>query len=269
MQPISPVIKWVGGKRGLLPELLARMPPSFRTYHEPFLGGGALFCALRPAFAHLADTNPELVTLYRTIKAQPLALMQRVRSFSCDEAGYYEVRQWDRQHGFADLPPVDRAARFLYLNKTSFNGLWRVNRRGQVNAAWGKYANPVLFAEDNIMALHHALRTARVAQAGFADLLKVVGRGDFVYLDPPYDAEGEGFVGYTAARFDRNDQLDLWRLCVKLHRLGVNWMLSNADTGFIRRLYRAFRIEAVAAPRRVSRDAAARRPAAEVIVRNY
>ncbi|MBC7907526.1 MAG: Dam family site-specific DNA-(adenine-N6)-methyltransferase [Rhodospirillaceae bacterium] len=267
---ISPVIKWVGGKRGLLPELLARLPASLRTYHEPFLGGGALFCALRPASAHLADTNAELVTLYRVIKAQPLALMQRVRSLPCDEAGYYDVRQWDRQPGFADLPPVDRAARFLYLNKTSFNGLWRVNRHGHVNAAWGKRCSPTLFSVDNVMALHHALRTARLGQAGFADLLKVVNRGDFVYFDPPYDSSEEnGFVGYTAAGFDRDDQMDLWRVCVKLHRLGVNWMLSNADTAFIRRLYRAFKIEAVAAPRRVSRDAAGRRAAAEVIVRNY
>ncbi|CAA7616941.1 Dam family site-specific DNA-(adenine-N6)-methyltransferase [Magnetospirillum sp. UT-4] len=267
--PIAPIIKWVGGKRALLPHLLPRVPPGFRTYHEPFLGGGALFCALRPRFAYLADANPELVALYRAVKARPQALMRRMAEFACDKAEYYRVRDLDRDPAFATLPELERAARFLYINKTCFNGLWRVNRQGRANNAWGKRVNPTFYDADNLLALHEALRTARLARAPFTDVLSLARPGDFVYFDPPYDSEGRGAVRYTWDGFGRDDQRRLWEVCVKLHRMGVRWMLSNADTGFIRRLFRQFRIEGLAAPRRLSGDPAARRDAAEVVVRNY
>lgn len=265
----EPVVKWVGGKRALAGELVARLPAEFRCYHEPFIGGGALFFAIRPRFSYLADANGELINLYRVIKHRPVPLMAALGGFAFGEADYYRVRDLDRSQDFAALGDVERAARFLYLNRTGFNGLWRVNRRGQVNTAYGWRANPTLFSSANVLAVHEALRTARLATAPYWRVMDVVRRGDLVYFDPPYDCDRRGFVGYVADGFCRDDQIDLWRLCVKLHRLGVKWMLSNADTPFIRRLYQAFRIEFVAAPRLVGRDAAARRPAAEVIVRNY
>ncbi|HLO77776.1 MAG TPA: Dam family site-specific DNA-(adenine-N6)-methyltransferase [Magnetospirillum sp.] len=265
----APIVKWVGGKRSLLPELLPRMPAAFRTYHEPFLGGGALFCAVRPRFAYLADANADLIALYRSIKVQPHALMRRVSDLPCDEETFYRIRAMDRDPAFAGRPDLERAVRFLYLNKTCFNGMWRVNRHGHANNSWGKRANPTFYAADNVLALHEALRTARLARAPFPDVLQLARPGDFVYFDPPYDAEGTGFVGYTRDGFSRGDQIKVWEVCVKLHRLGVKWMLSNADTRFIRRLFRAFRVDTVSAPRRVAGDVGARMAADEVIVRNY
>lgn len=266
----DPVIKWVGGKRRLLGELISRLPSDIRGYHEPFLGGGALFLSLRPAHCLLTDANGELINLYRVIKHRPRDLMAALAGHDFTEAEYYRVRDMDRAPGLAALSDMERAARFLYLNKTGFNGLWRVNRLGLCNNGWGKRSRVVLFDRDNLMAVHEALRTARLAEAHYSHVLIMAKPGDLVYFDPPYDTErGRGGIGYTAAGFSRRDQQELWQLCVKLHRVGVLWMLSNADTPFIRRLYAAFRIEAVRAPRSLAGDPAARGDAREVIVRNY
>lgn len=262
----EPIVKWIGGKGRLLPELVSRLPGRFKTYHEPFIGGGALFFAIRPRFAYLADANPELVNLYQCIKREPGALMDRLAGMGTDETEYYRLRGQDRDPGFADLSAVERAARFIYLNKCCFNGLYRVNRQGHFNAAWGKRRNPQLFDAGNVMSVQAALEGVRLTVADFGQVLHLARPGDFVYFDPPYD---DSFTGYTSGSFSRQDQHRLWQLCVKLHRLGASWMLSNADTPFIRQLFRAFRVESVLAPRSVAASGAARAPAREVIVRNY
>lgn len=262
----EPVVRWVGGKGRLLPELAARLPGRFSMYHEPFIGGGALFFAVRPRFAYLADANPELANLYRVIKREPRRLMDALGAMKVSEAEYYRIRDLDRSEGFASASEIERAARFVFVNKTCFNGLHRVNRRGQINAAYGHRDRPALFDAGNVMAVHDALRGARIAHAGFEEVLGVAGRGHFVYFDPPYD---KTFTSYTRDSFGERDQHRLWQVCVKLHRMGAKWMLSNSDTPFIRSLYRAFRIETVKAPRTVAAKAASRAAAAEVIVRNY
>lgn len=262
----EPVVRWVGGKGRLLPELTSRLPERFSVYHEPFIGGGALFFAVRPRFAYLADANGELVNLYRVIKREPKRLMAAMAAMKVSEAEYYRIRDLDRSEAFQAALDIARAARFVYVNKTCFNGLHRVNRRGQINTAYGHRANPTLFDASNVIAVHHALEGARVAHAGFEDVLRLAGRGDFVYFDPPYDGT---FTGYTQGEFGRDDQRRLWEVCVKLHRIGARWMLSNSDTPHVRNLYRAFRIEMVQAPRRVAARAASRVSAAEVIIRNY
>lgn len=261
-----PIIKWVGGKGRLVGELAARVPERFGCYHEPFIGGGALFFALRPQFAYLSDANGELANLYRVVKREPGRLMDALASMTVSEEEYYRVRDMDRGEDFASIGDIERAARFVYVNKVGFNGLHRVNRRGQMNVAYGHRQKPTLFDAGKMMAVHRALRGARIAHAGFEDVLSLARPGDFVYLDPPYDGT---FTSYTQGAFDQKDQRRLWELCVKLHRIGAKWMLSNADTAFIRNLYRAFRVEAVKAPRRVAASVAARTPASEVIVRNY
>lgn len=262
----EPVVRWVGGKGRLLSELVSRLPTAFSVYHEPFIGGGALFFAVRPRFAYLADANAELANLYGVIKREPRRLMDILGAMTVSEAEYYRVRELDRSQNFAAVPDVERAARFVYVNKTCFNGLHRVNRRGQMNAAYGHRDRPTLFESANVMEVHDALRGARIAHAGFEDVLRVAGRGHFVYFDPPYDGT---FTSYTREAFGADDQHRLWQVCVKLHRKGAKWMLSNADTPFVRRLYKAFRVEAVRAPRSVAAKASSRMPAAEVIVRNY
>ena len=265
-----PVVKWAGGKRRLLGQLTPRLPPGFRGYHEPFLGGGALFFETRPAHSLLTDANGELIALYKVIKHRPRELMAALTGFSFTRDEYFRLRNLDRVPGLAALDDVERAARFLYLNKTGFNGLWSVNAKGQSCIGWGHRSHVVLYSPDNIMAVHEALRTARLAQAHFSHVLKLARAGEFVYFDPPYDTQaGTDSVGYTAQRFGRRDQHALWQVCVKLHRMGVKWMLSNADTPFIRQLFRAFHVEAVMAPRSVLRDGGGRIPAPEVIVRNY
>lgn len=262
----EPIVRWVGGKGRLLTELTSRVPERFAVYHEPFIGGGALFFALRLRFAYLADANGELVNLYRVIKREPKRLMAAMAAMTVSEAEYYRIRDLDRSEAFLSAQDVDRAARFVYVNKTCFNGLHRVNRRGQINAAYGHRRNPTLFDASNVMAVHRALEGARLAHAGFEDVLRLAGHGDFVYFDPPYDGT---FTGYTKGEFDRDDQRRLWEVCVKLHRIGAKWMLSNSDTPYIRNLYRAFRIETVQAPRMIAARAASRAPVTEVIVRNY
>jgi DNA adenine methylase len=259
-----PVVKWVGGKRKLLNELVPRLPKKFHGYYEPFLGGGALFFATQPRFAYLADVNQELINLYRVIKHKPRDLINALDRMNQTEAEFYRIRDLDRLPDFSRLPDVERAARVVLINKTGFNGLWRVNRQGHVNVAWGRRKLPALLAADNVMAVHEALRRVRLAHAPFSALFDVVRRGDFVYFDPPYD--GGDFVGYAAGGFTRVDQYALWQTCVKLHRMGVMWMLSNAGTALIRSLYHEFRVEIVSAPRSVGGD---RQPAREVIVRNY
>lgn len=263
---VEPVVRWVGGKGRLLPQLTARLPERFSVYHEPFLGGGALFFALRPRFAYLADANSELINLYRVIKREPKRLMAAMAAMTVSERDYYRIRDLDRSDAFSSLPDVERAARFIYVNKTCFNGLHRVNGRGQINAAYGHRRNPTLFDASNVMAVHRALEGARIANAGFDEVLRLVRPGDFVYLDPPYDGT---FTSYTRDSFGGDAQRRLWGVCVKLHRIGARWMLSNSDTPFVRALYRPFRIDTIQAPRMIAAKAESRGPVPEVIIRNY
>ncbi len=265
-----PFLKWAGGKSQLLEQFrpLLPRPSSYERYIEPFVGSGALFFHLRPPSAQLSDVNREIVDCYRAVKTRPTDVIRELEKHRHDERHYYEVR--------ATVPTklAERAARTIYLNKTGYNGLYRVNASGRFNVPMGRYANPgfqspTLFA--TIRACSRALTSARLAPGDFEAALKDAGRGDFVYLDPPYVpvSETSDFTSYARGGFGWEEQERLAAVCRKLWRRGAKIMLSNSDTESVRALYRDFRIDVVHASRSINSRGAKRGKVREVVVRNF
>jgi DNA adenine methylase len=270
--PASPFVKWAGGKSRLLTQLMPLLPPGAeRMRHvEPFVGGGAMFFARRPARALLADVNPLLVATYEAVRDRVGDVIEELRRLAQKHApdAYYRVRDrfnLARGHG------PERAAMFLYLNKTCFNGLYRVNRDGAFNVPAGRYSNPRILDPATLLAASHVLRSAEIRCAAFDTLLRSAKPGDFVYLDPPYEPASPtaSFTAYARDGFSREDQVRLRDVWVALDRRGCALMLSNSDVPFTRELYRGFRVDRVAAPRAINRDASKRGPVSEIVVRNY
>ena len=264
-----PFVKWVGGKTQLLPELARRLPEEFDVYHEPFLGGGALFFALRPKVAILSDLNAELINLYQVVAKDVEALIRALKLHRYEEAYYYGVRAQDREETFHLMGPVARAARFLFINKTGYNGLWRVNSKGQCNVPFGDYTNPVICDESNLRACAEVLATQPLRAQSYT--ATTPGKGDFVYFDPPYEplTTTANFTGYAAGGFTSENQRTLCSYLKSLDQHGVKWMLSNSSAPLILDLYKDFNLELVDAKRAVNSDPAKRGPVKEVIVRNY
>jgi len=265
-----PFLKWAGGKSQLLGQFqpLLPRPGSYERYIEPFVGSGALFFHLRPAAAELSDVNREIVDCYRAVKTRPRDVIRELEKHRHDERHYYEVR--------ATLPTrlAERAARTIYLNKTGYNGLYRVNSSGRFNVPIGRYANPgfqspTLFA--TIRACSRALASARLTPGDFEAALRDAGRGDFVYLDPPYVpvSETSDFTSYARGGFGWGEQERLAEECRRLWRRGAMIMLSNSDTESVRALYRGFRIDVVQAARSINSRGAKRGKVREVVVRNF
>jgi DNA adenine methylase len=278
----SPFLKWVGGKGKLLSQLVPLLPPGVeRMRHvEPFSGGAAMFFARRPERAVLADFNRSLVDTYLAVRDEVDAVIGELETLQLSHAAgsYYGVRERynsGRSQGHAPHAPgvrAQRAAMFIYLNKTCFNGLHRVNRRGEFNVPEGRYKNPRILDEHGLRAASRALRSADVRHAGFEEMVEYVRPGDFVYLDPPYEpvSETASFTAYAAGDgFSRADQTRLRDVFAELDRRGARLMLSNSDVPFIRELYARWRIDVVAAPRAINCDARGRGLVSEVVVRNY
>jgi DNA adenine methylase len=271
----SPFLKWVGGKGKLLTQLLPLLPSGVeRMRHvEPFAGGAAMFFARTPERAVLCDFNRSLVDTYLAVRDELEAVIGELETLSMSHAAgsYYGVRERYNAVGKRQSRS-ERAAMFIYLNKTCFNGLHRVNRRGEFNVPEGRYKNPRILDEPTLRAASRALARADIRQASFEDMLGYVRPGDFVYLDPPYEpvSETASFTAYAAGDgFSRADQTRLRDVVVELDRRGAKVMLSNSDVPFIRELYAQFRIDLVAAPRAINCDARGRGLVSEVVVRNY
>lgn len=267
----APFVKWVGGKRSIIADLVARVPETFKRYYEPFVGGGALFFELagqgRIASARLSDKNFELVITYNAVKSDPERLLVLLEEHERKHGPNYYLRI-RAQHSLQD--PLAIAARFIYLNKTCYNGLYRVNRRGEFNVPMGRYANPGIVAADNIMACSRALRVAEIEYRDFDTIAP--GRGDFAYFDPPYHPlDSTSFTNYTKLDFGQQDQIRLRDFALALHGQGVKVMLSNSDTAFIRDLYskQVFKLAAVHAPRMVNCKAESRGAVSELLITNY
>jgi len=257
-----PFVKWIGGKRSVINHLKENLP-SFNSYHEPFVGGGALFFA--EGYRHtgcISDVNPELINAYSVVKDNPADLISElgVHSKKNEESYYYKVR--------ASKPrsKVRRAARLIYLLRTCFNGLYRENSKGGFNASWGFYKNPNITQEDNIMACSAALRDTEVCHQPCWDINP--DSGDFVYFDPPYY---DSYTQYNANQFNEADQVRLRDMAVRLHEGGVSVMLSNSDNEFVRNLYSGsmFTLRQVYAKRTVSRKSSSRGPEAELLITTY
>jgi len=266
-----PFLKWAGGKGQLLPELLARVPIVFGKYFEPFLGGGALFFALysngRVNQACLSDANAKLMDTYRAVRDEVEAVIAELQAFSNDKELYYGVRAWRHD----ELAPPLRAARFIYLNKTCYNGLYRENQRGEFNVPCGRYRHPKICDADNLRAAAAALRQARLECHDFEKVLDLAEAGDFVYFDPPYDplSPTSSFTSYHEEGFGPDEQRRLAHIFQELDRRGVYVMLSNSDTPLIRALYESHVVEKVQAARPINSKAERRGKISELIVGNY
>lgn len=265
----QPFVKWVGGKRGIIEQLIAHLPSNFEDYYEPFVGGGALFYELNGKVkkAYLSDINFDLVITYNVVKKQPLALIEllKLHAKKHSEKHYYSVRSDHNNQN-----PLEIAARFLYLNKTGYNGLYRVNKKNEFNVPMGRYTNPNIVQEKNILECSNALTKAIIQYRSF-DSIKP-GAGDFVYFDPPYHPTAvNSFTKYTKLDFTENDQVRLRDFAVKLNKNGVKIMLSNSKTEFIEDIYknRGFKIHVVEAPRTVNCKPKQRNSVEELLITNY
>lgn len=268
-----PIVKWAGGKSKLLTELLPRVPAEIRTYAEPFAGGAALFFALAGGAgrvirrAVLCDQNEELVACYRAVKADPQAVIGALEGYRYDEDLFYEVRE----RSTTGMTDTHRAARFIFLNKTCFNGLWRVNSKGKFNVPFGRYDNPRIIDVEGLHAASKALALADLRVGDFAEATRGLGGGDFVYFDPPYDpaSETSDFTAYARGGFSRTDQERLADEMRRLRGAGVLVMLSNADTRKMRDLYFDFAVHSVKAPRSINSVAERRGMARELLVTSW
>ena len=273
----KPFVKWVGGKRQLLRQFreLGLYPPEdfnpmTNTYYEPFVGGGAVFFDLLPKNAELSDLNNELVTTYNVIKNNVDELIQSLQKHIYDKEYYLEVRAKKVE----DLSDVEVASRFIFLNRTGFNGLYRVNKSGQFNVPFGRYNNPVICDEDNLRRVSNALQDVTITHQDYKHVLKTAKSGDFIYLDPPYYPINatSSFTSYTAEGFLEKEQTELRDTFVKLHEKGCFVMLSNSDTPFINELYSGIDgiiINKITAGRSINSKGSGRGKITEVLVTNY
>lgn len=272
---VSPILKWVGGKRQLLDSILPLIP-EYTTYYEPFVGGGAVLFHTQPKKAVINDSNEELINIYTVIKEEPealISLLEKHRQENSQEY-FYEVRALDRdRERYSELTAAQRAARIIYLNKTCYNGLFRVNRAGEFNSPWGKYKNPNITNETTIRAMSHYLNKAKVTVmcGDYREALKGLRKGAFVYLDPPYMpiSSSSSFTGYTAEGFGVMEQKELKKQCDLLNKKGIKFLLSNSCCEFIEDLYKDFIVERVSAKRAINAKAEGRGVIDEVLVRNY
>jgi len=275
----QPFIKWVGGKRGLLSQIIPLLPKTFNNYFEPFVGGGALFFELyaqgklEGKKVYLFDINAELINTYEVVRDNPTELIKKLNLFKelHTKERYYEVRAWDREENFLELEPLERAARFIYLNKTCFNGLYRVNKNNQNNVPIGSYKNPNIADEEAIYSASEALKQATILNTSYKDVLKYATRDDLVYFDPPYYplTPTASFTSYSEFEFLDKQQEELFETFYALDKIGCNVVHSNSDTTFIKELYTKFDIQYIQANRFINSKSSGRGKISEVLVRNY
>ncbi len=265
----APFVKWAGGKRCLLKELKTHLPVKFNEYYEPFVGGGALFFAIRNQLSkgYLSDSNFELILTYKAIQKEPEKLISLLKKHKENHSNdyYYKIRA---KHILSN--PLEVAARLIYLNRTCYNGLYRVNRQGHFNVPIGSYKNPTIVNEENIFRCHDVLKDIKIEMRSFDTIHPRVG--DLVYFDPPYHPTDEiSFTSYTKLDFTEKDQVILRDLTLMLHKKGVKVILSNSHTPFILDLYKSsiFHTHIVTAPRFVNCKKDKRNPVEEVIITNY
>jgi len=276
-QKPKPFVKWVGGKRQLLKQFrdLGLYPPELfdpttNTYYEPFVGGGAVFFDLLPERAELSDLNRELVITYNVIKNNIDELIFSLKQHIYDKEYYLEVRA----KNVNELSDIEVASRFIFLNRTGFNGLYRVNKKGQFNVPFGRYSNPVICDEENLRRVSRELQNVIIKHQDYTSVLKNAQKGDFIYFDPPYYPlnRTSSFTAYTSESFLEKEQTELRDTFVELHKRGCYVMLSNSDTPFINDLYSEIdgaTIHKITAGRAVNSKGSGRGKITELLVTNY
>jgi len=266
-----PFLKWAGGKGQLLKQFEPYYPDRFARYFEPFIGGGAVFFSMaakqQDLRATISDCNFELINCYQVIQNHVDELCFALREHLNDADHYYRVRAMD----VSALNPISRAARLIYLNKTCFNGLYRVNRSGKFNVPFGKYKNPRIVDDTNLRNVSRLLQRTDIRHSNFDESLEQARKGDFVYLDPPYQplSTTSNFTSYTATSFSSADQERLADTFRKLSNRGCLVMLSNSDTELIEDLYRGFNLHRVMATRAINCKGNSRGRISELLITNY
>ena len=248
---IKPILKWAGGKTQLLDELLPRIPDGYGKYIEPFFGGGALFFALRPESAVIADSNPEIINMYEQVASNVEKVIERLKEYKNERDAYYAVRD----QSWEELPKFEAAARTLYLNHTCYNGLYRVNKSGKFNTPFGGYKKPNICDETALRAASEALRKAIIVCGDYQDVLReYAAEGDFVFLDPPYlpvTPSGD-FKRYTKEQFHEDDHRVLAETIKDLEEKGCRVVLTNSNHPVVMELYRDYPMTIVQTRRHVS-----------------
>lgn len=271
---LKPLIKWAGGKTKLLKDLVNSMPENYHTYYEPFIGGGSLFLKLMPERAIISDMNSDLICMYQTVKDHPEELIKELLTYKNTKEEYLRIRNIDRdRNSYEKLSPISRSARLIYLTKTCFNGLYRVNSRGEFNTSFGKYKNPLICDSTLIRDMSNYFNNNNISFVckDFSGVSQTATSSDFVYFDPPYYpiSSSSNFTSYTCSGFSEKDQIRLKEECDRLTERGVKFLLSNSSAPFILELYKDYKIKLVETTRTLSGKADTRGKIKEILVANY
>lgn len=273
MTKLKPFLQWVGGKRQLIPVLESYIPKNFNTYYEPFIGGGSLLFHLSPSNAVINDYNEELINCYLIIKNQLEELINDLKKHKNEKEYYYFIRNLDRKDNYNKLSNVEKASRFIYLNKTCFNAIHRVNSKGQFNVPFANYKNPLILDIETLTNIHHYLNKNKIHMfsGDYKNILSTAKEGDFVYLDPPYDpiSDTASFTNYSTFKFNKDEQKKLKEICDELTSRKCFFMQSNSYTNFILDLYQNYRIEVITVNRNISAKNSSRGKVNEVLILNY
>ncbi len=272
----KPFIKRVGGKRQLLDQLTRFFPKKFNNYFEPFVWGGAVFFHLRNFYwdnfqATISDINSDMIITYNTIKNDVQSLIKELKTYPYDKNFYMEIRNRDRDPDFNKRSNIQKSARFIYMNKTGFNWLYRENSQGFNNVPFGRYNNPKICDEETLLNDQKALQNTIILNQDFELVLKKAKKWDFIYFDPPYDTltATANFTWYNKGGFDKEEQIRLFKTYQALDKMWCLLMLSNHNTQFINNLYRDYKRITVFASRMVNVKAGRRWPIEETIIFNY
>ncbi len=270
----KPFLQWVGGKREMISQYEKYFPKKYNHYFEPFLGGGAMFFKLTPTKSFLNDNNQELFEVYKGVRDFPelvISILKNLRDRHSKEL-YMKIRELDRQYDlYKDFRDYEIAARAIYLNQTCFNGVYRVNQKGQFNVPIGSSLNRLICDQDTILKASKVLKKASIQCVDFEKAIEKAEKGDFVYLDPPYYpvSKYSDFTRYTKEKFYQEDQVRLKESVDKLTKKGVYAMISNSDCDFIRNLYKGFEVKTVVSSRSLNCKSDKRGEVSEVLITNY
>ena len=273
-----PFVKWAGGKRQLIPQLKDYFPKKFNKYIEPFVGGGAVFFYLyREGFLKnrksvLIDINEELINCYNVIKNDVIDLIESLRNHKNEKNYFYKIRDLDRNfETYNKMTATEKASRIIYLNKCCYNGLYRVNSKGQFNVPFGKYKNPLFCDEENLIEVNKALENVEILHNSFENSIKYAEVNDFIYLDPPYFpvSKTANFTSYTKENFNVDSQEDLCQVFKNLDEQGCKLMLSNSSNVYTNELYKDYKIATLQAKRAINCDPSKRGKISEILVMNY
>lgn len=267
-----PFLKWAGGKRQLISQMHVYFPKNFNKYIEPFVGGGAVLFYLKPKFSVIIDINKDLINCYKVIKANVKELIELLKTHKNEKNYYYKIRALDRdKEKFNKLSDLERASRLIYLNRCCYNGLYRVNSKGQFNVPFGKYKNPNFCDKENLIAVSKALKNVKILHGSFEICLEHAQKDDFVYFDPPYHpiSKTSSFTSYTKESFGKDSQQKLFEIFKKLDKLGCKLMLSNSYNEYIQNLYKDYKIITLGARRAINCNAERRGNINVLLILNY